>query len=84
MALGKFGTIYYYLDTYDSHGYFTLDRDILTIPNVDEFVYIQKSFRYSYFIVKERIFDSKNNIVHIRVERADIENRRISLRGIQW
>ena len=84
MILKKFETIYYYLDTYDIHGYFGFDTDVITMPNVGELVYLQKNVRYSYFIVKERIFDSKRNVVHIRVEKADMEKRDIRLKGLQW
>ena len=81
--MSKFTTVYYYLDTYDTHGYFGLGTDVVSIPDVGELVYLQKNVRYSYFIVKERIFDARNNVVHIRVEKTEIENRNIRLRGHQ-
>ena len=81
--MSKFTTVYYYLDTYDTHGYFGFGTDVVSIPDVGELVYLQKNVRYSYFIVKERIFDARNNVVHIRVEKTEIENRNIRLRGHQ-
>ena len=84
MALKKFDTIYYYLDNYDIHGYFGFGTDVVSIPEIGELMYLQKNVRYSYFIVRERIFDARNNVVHIRVEKADIENKNIRLKGHQW
>lgn len=57
--------------------------DVVSILDVVEIVYLQKNVRYDYFIVKERIFDARNNVVHIRVEKMGIENRNIHLRGHQ-
>lgn len=82
--MSKFTTVYYYLETYDIHGYFGFDTDVVSIPNIDELIYLPKNVRYSYFIVKERIFDARKNVVHIRVERANVENRNIHLKGHQW
>ena len=84
MDLKKFDTLYYYLDSYDIHGYFTFDTDVVAIPNIGELIILQKNVRYSYFVVKERIFDTRKNVVHILVERADVEKRNLRLKGHTW
>ena len=80
----KFETLYYYLDTYDIHGYFGFGTEVVSIPDIGELVYLQKNVRYSYFVVKERIFDARNNVVHILVEKADVEKRNLRLKGHTW
>lgn len=84
MIIPKFDTLYYYLDTYNIYGYFTFDTHVVSIPNIGELIILQKNVRYSYFLVKERIFDTRNNVVHILVEKVDVDNRNLRLKGHQW
>lgn len=84
MVTPKFENLYYYLDTYDIHGYFASDMNVVSIPNIGELIILQKNVRYSYFVVKERIFDRRKNVVHILVERADVEKRNLRLKGHTW
>ena len=84
MVMPKFENLYYYLDTYDIHGYFAFDMNVVSIPNIGELIILPKNVRYSYFVVKERIFDRRNNVVHILVEKADVEKRNLRLKGHTW
>ena len=51
--------------------------------DIGEVMYLQKNFVYNYFRVKERIFDSRGNVVHILVEKVKIEDG-IRLKGHNW
>ena len=90
MVTPKFENLYYYLDTYDIHGYFAFDTNVVSIPNIGELIILPKNVRYSYFVVKERIFDRRKNVVHILLENEDehikelISKRYAKLRENGW
>ena len=77
----KFANVYFYFEKWDRWGYFENLLNVASVPNVDEMVFLMKNQRMNYFVVKERIFDAVNNIVHIRVESAGIESNSLSLKG---
>ncbi len=83
IVLSKFTTAYFYLDNYDMRGYFGFGEGLVTVPDIGEVMYLQKNFVYNYFRVKERIFDSRGNVVHILVEKVKIEDS-IRLKGHNW
>ena len=70
MVTPKFENLYYYLDTYDIHGYFASDMNVVSIPNIGELIILPKNVRYSYFVVKERIIDYAEHTIHYKIERV--------------